>query len=260
MSARSLSITAETSARRTLAERGGLVVVVCFYVFVTTVLAGLWRAGAAAKGGAVAGYSAVALTWYIATTEAATVSLNTRMIADIGIDITSGAIAVELLRPASVLTQRVVSELGRVLPRIIICALTGVVLAWITAGHPPSGIALAVAAPSLVLAVMCNIVAQHAFAALSFWLGHSGGAWFLYQKLIFMVGGMLIPLEVLPDWLRAAALVLPFRAMAYAPGRLASGHLEPILLVEQVGWLAVLACVATAVFGAGERRLQVVGG
>ena len=75
-----------------------------------------------------------------------------------------------------------------------------------------------------------------------------------------MVGGMLIPLEVLPGWLRATALVLPFRAMAYAPGWLASGHLEPILLVEQVGWLAVLACIATAVFGAGERRLQVVRG
>ena len=134
---------------------------------------------------------------------AACPSLNTRMIADIGIHITSGAIAVELLRPASVLAQRVVSELDRVLPRVVVCALAGVLLAWITAGHPPSGIALAVAAPSLVLAVMCNIVAQHAFAALSFWLGHSGGAWFLYQKLIFMVGGMLIPLEVLPGWLRA---------------------------------------------------------
>ena len=48
--------------------------------------------------------------------------------------------------------------------------------------------------------------------------------------------------------------------MAYAPARLASGHWEPVLLVEQLVWLGVLAVVAAAAFRAGERRLQVVGG
>ena len=38
MSARSLMVSAETSARRTVAERGGLAVTMCFYVLVTTVL------------------------------------------------------------------------------------------------------------------------------------------------------------------------------------------------------------------------------
>ena len=135
----------------------------------------------------------------------------------------------------------------------------GVLLATLTAGLPPNGIALLLAAPSLLLAVACNIVAQHAFAGLSFWFGDSGAAWFLYQKLIFMIGGMLIPPQVLPGWLQGAARVLPFRAMAYAPGRLASGHVEPMILVEQLGWLVVLCVIATSVFGAGERRLQVVG-
>jgi ABC-type uncharacterized transport system permease subunit len=48
--------------------------------------------------------------------------------------------------------------------------------------------------------------------------------------------------------------------MAYVPARLASGHVEPRLLGEQLAWLAVLAVVAAAAFRAGERRLQVVGG
>ena len=71
---------------------------------------------------------------------------------------------------------------------------------------------------------------------------------------------MLIPLEALPGWLQRVASLLPFRAMAYAPARLASGHLEPMLLLEQVGWLSLLSVAALAAFGAGERRLQVVGG
>jgi ABC-2 type transport system permease protein len=253
-------VAASTAARRVVAARGGLGVSLGFYLVVVSVLAGLWRAAADAHGGAIAGYSPTALTWYIATTEIATVALNIRLIDDIGIDIGSGAVAAELLRPASVLGVRVLSEVGRALPRLVVLGVTGMALATFAAGGPPSALALALAAPSLVLAVSCNIVAQHAFAGVAFWLRSAGSTWFLYQKLVFLLGGMLIPLQVLPAWLHHTAAVLPFQAMAYAPGRLASGHVEPMLLVEQAAWLGVLTVVATAVFLAGERRLQVVGG
>jgi ABC-2 type transport system permease protein len=231
-----------------------------FYVLVVGVLAGLWRVAVGANGGAVAGYSAAAITWYVITSEASTVCLNQRMIADIGRDIGSGAIAVELLRPAPVLGVRITAELGRVLPRLAACCALGAVLAGMTVGAPPRPASMLLAAPSIVLAVACNIVLQHAFAGVAFWLRDAGSAWFLYQKLVFVVGGMLIPLEALPRWLRMTAAVLPFRAMSYAPARLASGHMEPLLLLEQAGWLVVLLWGATAVFRAGERRLQVVGG
>ncbi len=260
MSRRWFPVTAQTAAHRVVAERGGLGVVLGFYLIVVTVLAGLWRVAADGNGGSIAGYSAVALTWYIATSEAATVSLNIRMIADIGQDIGSGAVAVELLRPAPVLGVRVATEIGRVLPRLAACAITGVAAAWITAGAPPRLLALTLAAPSLLIAVACNIVAQHAFAAAAFWLRDAGSTWFLYQKLVFVLGGMLIPLELLPGWLERTASLLPFRAMAYIPARLASGHIEPQLLLQQVGWLAALSLAAAAAFRAGERRLQVVGG
>lgn len=260
MSTRWAWASAGTAARQSVAERGGLAVVVAFYVLVVVVLAGLWRVAAEAGGGAVAGYSAVALTWYIATTEAATCALSPRLIDDVGRAIGSGAVAVELLRPASVVGVRLASEVGRCLPRLAACAVAGVVVCLLTAGPPPGAGALALAAPSLVLAVACNLAAQHAVAAMAFWVRDAGSGWFLYQKLVFVTGGMLIPLEVLPGWLQRVAAALPFRAMAYAPARLASGHLEPALLVEQLAWLAALLVAATLAFGAGERRLQVVGG
>ena len=71
---------------------------------------------------------------------------------------------------------------------------------------------------------------------------------------------MLLPLEVLPGWLHDLALALPFAAMAYVPARLASGHVEPALLLLQAGWLVGLAVAAATAFSAGQRRLQVVGG
>jgi ABC-2 type transport system permease protein len=260
MSARVLWVAFRSAAQRATAERGGVAVSVLFYAIVVGVLSGVWRVAAAANDGAVAGYSAVALTWYIATSEATTLALNARMIDDIGADIGSGAIAVEMLRPASVLAVRVATELGRAVPRLVGITAVALVLCTVTAGSPPSWPALALAVPSIALALAANVVSQHAFAASAFWLRNAGSAWFLYQKLVFVLGGMLIPLEVFPGWLESVARVLPFRAMAFAPALIASGHVEPVLLLEQAGWLVVLTALAIAVFGAGERRLQVVGG
>jgi ABC-2 type transport system permease protein len=251
-----------TAARRVLAERGGILVSVGFYLAVVSVVGSLWHAAAGAHGGTVAGYSAVALTWYIATSEAATVSLDIRLIEAIGNDIAGGAIVAELLRPASVVGIRIASEIGRALPRLAVLSLSGVVAAFfLSGGHgPPDPAALVLAVPALVLAVSVNLVAQHAFAGVAFWIRDARSTWFLYQKFVFIAGGMLLPIEVLPHGVERAVRLLPFMAMSYAPARLASGHFEPELLAVQAGWLAVLGVIAVAVFAAGERRLQVVGG
>ena len=257
---RALRVSASTAARRTLAEPGGLVVTLGFYVAVVCVLSALWRTATAANHGAIVGYSAAALTWYVATSEAATVSLDTRMIESTGEHIATGAVAVELLRPVSVLGVRVATEVGRCVPRLVACAIVGVLLATLLAGAPPDPLALLLAAPSLLVAVTCNLLAQHAFAGASFWIRDARSTWFLYQKCVFVVGGMLLPIEVLPTALERAAMLLPFVAMAYIPARLASGHLEVQLLLIQVAWLIGLMVVAGSVFARGERRLQVVGG
>ena len=66
-----------------------------FYLIVSGVLSALWRA-AAGEHGDVAGYSAVALTWYVFTAEAATCAINVRLIEEVGDEI-GGAVAVEML-------------------------------------------------------------------------------------------------------------------------------------------------------------------
>jgi ABC-2 type transport system permease protein len=246
------------AAARSASDRSGLAFSGAFYLMVTAVLSSLWAA--AAGDGAVAGYTAVALAWYVATSEAATIPLNFRMIEDVGDDIGSGAVATELLRPASVVGVRIATEVGRMLPKLAVCATVGVAFTVGVHGRPPDGGALALAAPALVLALTLNVVVQHAFAAAAFWIDDAKSTWFLYQKLVFVLGGMLLPLEVLPGPMEAVARWSPLASMAYAPARLASGHLEPHLLLVQLAWLGAAAWTAHAAFAAGERRLQVVGG
>jgi len=159
-----------TAARRTLANPSALAVTFGFYAVVASTMGALWRIAARGHGGVLAGYSATQLTWYLATSEAVTVSLNSRLIERIGDEIGAGAVGVELLRPASVLGVRMAGEIGACLPRVAGCGVVGAVLASATGGRVVNVGSAALAVPALVLAVTCNLLAQHAVAAASFWL------------------------------------------------------------------------------------------
>lgn len=252
---RAFLTTARIASRDVLAQPSTLLTTAVFDLMVTAILAALWTAAVDAHGGPIAGYRTAALVWYVACSEAATVALPMRLIETIGDDIVDDRYALELLRPTRPVAVRTARELGAMAPRLAVCVVVGATVAAVVAGAPPDALALAIALPSLLLAVATNIVAQHVFAAAAFWLHDAKSTWFLYQKLVFVLGGMLIPLELLPNWVHDTARLLPFAAMAYAPARVASGHIELDLIGTQLAWLVALTIVAVAVYGRGERHL-----
>jgi len=245
--------------RKNLANPGGLVVSGLFLLVVAGMLAALWSAAAEANGGAVAGYTAAALVWYVTISEITTISQRMQFIDELGDDIGSGRVETALLRPVPMVVLLWAAQVGGALPRLAACCLGGLPLAAVIAGAPPSWPAAALAIPATLLAVTINITGQHVFAAAAFWLRNARATWFVYQKLVFVLGGMLLPLEVLPDWLESIAQWLPFMAMAYVPARLAAGYVEPELLFVQAFWLVALATIAIIVFARGERRLVEAG-
>lgn len=249
-----------SSARRTLQSRGQLAVRVLFYGVILGVLSALWRVATGVNGGSVAGYSFRSLLWYLVASEASVIAINPRLIEYVGIDIGSGAIAVEMLRPISVVGLRLATALGESLVRFTCATTLGIAFAWFTVGLPPNLAAAGLALPAAVLAISANLAAQHSFGAIAFWVNDSKAAWFLYQKLVFLVGGMLLPLELFPPVLAHVSRWLPFWTMSYVPARLLSGHLQPLLFLPQILWLIVLLYAAAFVFGVGQRRLEVVGG
>lgn len=246
--------------RRVVASPAELVGRALFYGVIVGVLTSLWRAAAATNGGAIVGYDATAITWYLVFSEAAVNGTKFRMIEQIGTDIGTGAYLAEMLRPVRGVSFRIASEIGDGVVRLSAMLAMGLLLAAVIAGapHDPTSFLLALAAA--FLAIVCNICAQHAFAAMAFWQHEAKGAWFLYQKLVFVLGGMLLPLEIFPPWLESAAWVAPFWTMSYAPARLAAGFDEPALLAGQGAWAVVLFGAAVAAFATGERRAQRAGG
>src|SRR5919106_2861245 len=183
--------------RRAISEPGELSVRMLFYAVILIVFSALWKAAVGAVGGPIEGYGYVALLWYVVAAEGAVIATKPRLIEDIGTDIASGAIAVEMLRPVSVVGFRIAAELGEAYVRLAFALVAGGIFGLIDTGLPDgSGVLLAI--PAACLAVACNLMAQHAFAGGAFWIRDARASWFLYQKLIFLLGGMLLPLELMP--------------------------------------------------------------
>ena len=246
--------------RRTLNQPGEIAVRTGFYGFILIVFAALWRAAVDANGGPIAGYTLTALLWYVAGAEGTVIATKPRLIEDIGYDIADGSVAVDLLRPITVVLFRMAVELGEAAIRLVFTAIAGALIVVSYVGPPPDMGSALLSIPASLMAVGCIVASQFAFGAAAFWLEDAKSTWFLYQKLIFLLGGMLIPLELLPDWFAGIARFTPFVAMAYVPARVLSGHFEPELLLLQAGWLVVLIGAAAYLFSLGERRLQAVGG
>ncbi len=246
------------AASRSAGNRVSLALTGVVYVFVLIAISSLWMA--IAGTGTIAGYDRTMVFWYMAATEIGAIAVPLRLLEKTGNQIGSGEIAAEMVRPISPLLVRLASELGAIAPRLIVCGGLGLIIGLVQFGLPPNGWAAALAVPSLILAVALNIINQHLFASDSFWLREAGSAWFIHQKLLFILGGLLIPFQVLPDTLRTVAWLTPFPLMAYAPARLAAGFVEPWLLLAQAAWILVISLAAGAAFRRGQNHLVRIGG
>ena len=85
----------------------------------------------------------------------------------------------------------------------------------------------------------------------------------IYQKLVFILGGMLIPLDFFPAWLQKMAQALPFpicHVRAGTPVRRAGCRAFLQLPAGQAAWLVALGGLLALAYRGGVRRLSVNGG
>ena len=96
-----------------------------------------------------------------------------------------------------------------------------------------------------------------------FWLIDIGGLGSLYEVVVYLLGGSIVPLELLPSWLRLLADLLPFKYIYYFPLAVALGRIDgPDLwsgLALQAAWTAALAALARLLWTQGLRRYEAVG-
>lgn len=200
---------AALAARHALQARGEAVVRVFFYLAILLVFSRLWQALEA--GGSY--------VWYIALTEWVMLAMPLLSV-EIEEDVRRGDVAYRIARPVSYLWTKVAEGLGNGLVRLLMIGGSGGVAAWLLTGTPPpKGLLLAL--PLGALAFVLLVLWQAAIGLTAFWIGDTQPFFWIWQKLCFVLGGLLFPLEVYPEWLQRAAYFTPFAPLLHGWARLA---------------------------------------
>lgn len=250
-----------TSLRRDAAERSLLIGRAAFYAVILLIFSRLWHV--VGERGIAAGAGPVELLWYLAITEWVMLSAPPLFL-EVDRDVRTGDIAYQLPRPVSYIGARLAEAAGTFCLRAVLLAFTGMALAWTMSGgwpEDPRGLLLALplglAAGALVM--ICNAI----IGLTAFWLEDSTPVYWIWQKCAFVLGGLMIPLDVYPDWLRAVADWLPFAALMYGPGRMAFGW-DPgfagVVAVRLLVWGALACLLLVFVYRRGLAALDVNGG
>ena len=253
---------AATAARQAVGERSVIVGRMIFYGVLLLIFAQLWDV--ALEGGATVGsLGRVELVWYLALTEWTVLTVPALHL-DIEGDVRSGDIVYRLARPMSYLGARFAEASGEWTLRAATMAIAGVLLAsWLGGGLPadPRGL---VFVPLLgVLSFVLVLLWLAAIGLLAFWIQDCSPAYWLWQKTAFVLGGLLLPLEIYPEWLQAVAAWTPFSVMMHGVGRMAFGF-DPALAGEValrlLAWCAITAALVVFVHRRALRALDVNGG
>ena len=202
------------------------------------------------------------LLWYLAITEWIVFVAGARY-RQVEAEITSGAIESALLRPLPHGLATLARWSGNTAWYMAVMAVVGMAAAWLLTGHaPPHPLRAPLVVLSAALALLLILMCQLQLGYVAVWFGVSGPVFWIWQKLLFVFGGLQFPLLLYPDLLRRVAENSPFAAMLFAPGSLVldGGAGFVSLIAGQLLWLAILGAMTLAVSRAVTARLVRTGG
>jgi ABC-2 type transport system permease protein len=223
----------------------------------------LWRITFASAGSdIISGLSLHDTMWYLLLAE--TLELGRpRLARAISEQVKDGSIAYLLNKPYNFLFYQLSSGLGESLPRMCMLFVLGGALVWAMAGQPPNLVNWPIALIALVGAWLLHFCVNALIGLSAFAVEEVAPFEWIYQKLIFILGGMLVPLDLYPLWLQTLAKSLPFAYMMYGPARLfvlPNKQVFEQILAGQLCWLIILGGSLALVFSRGMKRLAVNGG
>ncbi|TLS50976.1 ABC transporter permease [Paenibacillus antri] len=232
--------------------------IVILYIFMQ-----LWSATYAGEGEpSIAGYTFSDMVWYLIVSEAITLALPS-LSAIVEQDVKSGDVAYRLTKPMHYVGYYFAWYNADVGLRLGINLLVGGALGLLVFGVPDFGYGWLAFAVVAVGAIAVSFLLNMIVALCAFWVEETTGLEFVYKKLLFTVGGMLMPLEMFPLWLQDVCKWLPFQAVLYFPASTVTSF-EPSklfgMLAVQWGWVAALAGIVFWMYGRGVRKLNVNGG
>lgn len=235
-----------------------------FVVMIMFVFVKLWTAVYETQGSTeIAGLTLANTIWYFLMAEVMELG-KVRHDMRISEEVKDGSIAYTLIRPYNYLAYHYFNGLGESAMRMVLTFVAGAPIALIYAGLPSfSWRHLPAVLLIMFGAMLLDFLALSMIGLLAFVTEDTGSFRLIYQKFTFILGGLMIPVDFLPDWLQTIAKLLPFHLTTYAPAKLfvafdAAQFWE--LLQAQAVWLTILGAALFFHYRWATRQLVVNGG
>ena len=243
--------------RRTVTNPLGLLGSMLLYWLILAIFWGLWNATPLHELGS-GELTQARLFAYLAVTEwiAFMVGLPYR---EVEAEIQGGTIDMRLARPVPFGLATLSIWIGEVSCRFVVLAAAGLAALLYALGAIPLTVpTAALLVASVALAVLLVLIWHLQIGLVAAWLGMSAPTFWIWQKCLFVFGGLIMPLTIYPASLRAIAEASPFAAMLFAPASLMLGEgmryaVSAISL--QLIWLALSILGAVAVERGAVRRV-----
>jgi ABC-2 type transport system permease protein len=223
----------------------------------------LWRVAYGNSGTTeMAGLTLANTLWYLMLAEAIELS-RPRFAVTIAQAVKDGSIAYLLSKPYDFLLYQLSVNAGDSVFRMILTTLFGSALVWFMAGPPPDPRGWPLTIIAVIGGWLINFCLTALIGLLAFITEEVAPFMWIYQKFIFILGGMMIPLDFYPPWLQTISKATPFAYIMYGPARL---FVTPSLarffnlITGQLIWIAILGLLLTFVYRQGIRRLAINGG
>ena len=234
-----------------------------FYVLILYVFVQLWTVLGNTRGFGVEGFGTRELVWYLMASEAIMMG-RARFEGETDEEVKTGAIAYYLNKPYHYILFKLASYWGETALRMALNIVIGSVVALATVGPiPTKPTQLLAALACSALALTMNFFISMALSLSAFWVEDTAPFFWIYSKLLFVLGGLFAPMEVYPQFLARVARATPLNYVLYAPARLFvqfdMAFFVNALLMQAV-WIAALALLVLGLYGVGVKRLNVNGG
>jgi ABC-2 type transport system permease protein len=203
-----------------------------------------------------------ALVWYLAVTEWIVLSAPPIHV-DIQEAIRRGDIVCQLGRPVSYVGAAFAEGLGLLLVRAPLLGATAGMCAFVFTGWtPPPGVVLYIVPFGLAAAALLTALYLW-IGLLAFWLEDVSPVYWVWQKLLFVLGGLMMPIELYPQLIRRLAPFTPFPSILAGPASFVL-HRSSAEAGVHARTLAIWACVTAVavcwVFRRATSALTVNGG
>lgn len=223
----------------------------------------LWKVTYSSAGADVIGGLTLRDTlWYLMLAE--TIELGRPPIArTMSENVKDGSIAYILNKPYDFLWYQFSTAMGESIFRALLNAIFGGLTVWVLIGAPnhPEGFIIAI--PAILGGWALHFCINAMIGLSAFAVEDVSAFTWIYQKLAFIFGGMLIPLDFYPHWLQTIAKAMPFASAIYGPARLfVTPNMD--LFINVIGlqfvWILVLGILLAVVYRRGLTQLTVNGG